>query len=480
MLYDVLIIGGGVVGTLTARALSRYRLKVAVLEGAEDVAMGATKANSAIVHGGFDPHPGTLKAILNVKGTAMMEELCRQLQVSYSKNGSLVLAFSEAEMAHVRLLYQRGLDNGVPELSLLNADQLQALEPNISKQAVGALRCASAGIVSPYELAIAAMGNAMDNGADLFCDFQVDKIEKKEEGYLVFAGEQSVAGRYLVNCAGLGADAVARLLGDDSFTITPRRGEYLLFDQAVGSMVSHTVFQVPTAAGKGVLVTPTVHGNLLIGPTSDPQSDKEDKQTTKAGLDTVKTAAQKSVEAPLPFRSVITSFAGLRAVPDCEDFIIRPMEGDPHVIFAAGIESPGLSSAPAIAEYVVKLLQENGLPLEEEPSFDPLRPSYHDFSSLSMEEKNQWIQRDPAYGHIICRCEKITEGEIVAAIRRNPGARSLDGVKRRVRSGMGRCQGGFCAPFVTAILARELGIDKTEVTKKGKGSSLLVGKTKVH
>lgn len=477
MVYDVAIIGAGVVGALTARELARYDISVCLLEKGDDVAMGATRANSAIVHGGFDPVPGTLKAKLNVEGAAMMPELTRELHVPYRNNGSLVLAFSEEEMDHVKALYQRGLDNGVPGMELLDVPQLQALEPRLSHKAVGALRCASAGIVCPYELTVAAVGNAMDNGVTLVTDFGVEQITQTADGFSLRCGEAEIACRYAINCAGLYADEIARLLGDDSFTILPKKGEYLLLDKNEGGTVSHTIFQVPTPAGKGVLVTPTVDGNLLIGPTSHEVPSKEDHATTREGMEFIRRVASKSVE-DLPFRQIIHSFAGLRASVAGEDFILRPSEKSPRFLHAAGIDSPGLSSAPAIARYLAGLLREAGLALPPKPVFRRERPSCHAFRSMSMEEKNAVIARDSRYGHIVCRCETVTEGEIVAAIHQNPPARSLDAVKRRTRTGMGRCQGGFCTPYLTEILAREWGIPEEEVTKFGSKARLLVGRTK--
>lgn len=478
MNYDVAIIGAGVVGALTARELSRYDCRVVLLEAGPDVACGASRANSGIVHGGFDPIPGTKKARLNVRGTAMMEDLCRELGVTYRKNGSLVLAFSEEELATVHVLYERGLKNGVPELSLLSREEVLAMEPAISPKVVGALFSPTAGIVCPYGLTVAAAGNAMDNGAELLCDFPVDKIEKTDAGFRIFAGERSVDAAYVVNCAGLYADRIAAMIGDDRFTVVPKKGEYMLLDRSEGKLCDRTLFQVPTAAGKGVLVTPTADGNLLLGPTSVKIDDKTCKDTTLDGLDAIRAAAAKTVEN-LPYRQVITSFTGLRAaLVGEEDFVIEPSPVSPRFIQTAGIESPGLSSAPAIAEEVVALLQNAGLTTAKNVKFNGTRLSYHFFRDMPEDEKAAFIRENPAYGHIICRCETVTEGEILDAIRRNPRARSIDAVKRRVRAGMGRCQGGFCTTYVVDLLARENGVDPTAVTKFGKGSELLVGRTK--
>lgn len=475
--YQVAVIGAGVIGSLLARELTKYGVSVALIEAREDVATGATGANSAIVHGGFDPVPGTLKAKLNVRGTEMMPSVTKELGVSYHNNGSLVLAFSDEEMQTVQALYERGLTNGAAGLSILNREELRALEPHVSEQAVGALRSEAAGILCPYSLAIAAAGNAVDNGATLLLSAPVTAIQPTETGFCITAGAHTVQATYVVNCAGLYADEIARMIGDDSFTLRPRRGEYLLFDKSEGELIRHTLFQVPSAAGKGILVTPTVHGNLLIGPTSVFQEDKDDRLTTQEGLDYVKATALRSVDR-LNFRQVITSFTGLRAVPDGEDFIIRFSDQNPHFLHLAGIESPGLSASPAIAEYAVALLQEAGLSASPDPRFDGTRRSYHWFRELSEAQKNDIIRKNPAFGRVVCRCETVTEGEIVEAIHRAPQATTLDGLKHRLRSGMGRCQGGFCTPILVDLLSRELQKDPTTICKGRAGSNLLLSELK--
>ena len=476
MIYDVAVIGAGVVGGLCARELSKYKLSIVILEKDSDVATGASKANSAIVHGGFDPVPGTLKAKLNARGTAMMRELCEKLDVHYINNGSLVLAFDEEQNEHVKKLYERGIANGIPGLSVITGDEARALEPALSANVTSALRCESSGIVCPYDLTFAAVGNAMDNGAVLKTEFCVSSIKNVGDRYEISDGKEVIEARFVINSAGLYSDAVAAMLGD-TYHIVAKKGEYMLFDKSEGKLVSHTIFQTPTKAGKGILVTPTVDGNLLIGPTSD-LCEKDDKTTTPEGLDKIRSTALKSTDK-LNFRKVITSFAGLRsACTESDDFIVEMSKSSPRALELIGIDSPGLSSSPAIAEYAVELLRGAGLELTEKDNFISTRVSCRRFGSMSTEEKNAMIEKDRTYGHIICRCETITEGEIIAAIRQNPPARSLDAVKRRTRASMGRCQGGFCTPFVTEIIARELGIDETKVTKFGGGSNILVGKTK--
>lgn len=474
-MYDVAVIGGGVVGGMIARTLASYQLKLCILEKAHDVAMGASSANSAIVHAGFDAKEGSLKAKLNVRGSEMMENVCRELGVKYRNNGSLVIGFDEEDRATVEELCRRGIANGVKGVRVLDREELVALEPNISKNAVCALYAPTGSIVCPYELTVASIGNAMDNGADLFLDFAVSSIEDKGDYFRIRSAEGEVFAHYVINAAGLFSDAIARMVGDDSFTVHPRRGEYILLDKECGSLINATVFRTPSKMGKGILVSPTVDGNLLTGPTSFDIEDKTDRSTTAEGLALVMKQAGENVEG-VPFGKSITSFCGLRAVGSTGDFIINVPRR--RFVNAAGIESPGLSSAPAIAEYVCELLQKEGLLLEKKADFDPIRAPMHAFREASLEEKNEVIRRDPAYGHIICRCETVSEGEILAAIRQNPKPRDLDGVKRRTRAQMGRCQGGFCAPYIVELLAKEQGIPYEAVTKFGGASVINYEKTK--
>ncbi len=475
-MYDIAIIGGGITGGMIARELARYDLRLCILERENDVAKGATRANSAIVHAGFDAKEGSLKAQLNVRGSELMEGVCAELGVKYRHNGSLVIGFSEEDRATLEALCARGNANGVTGLRVIDRAELAALEPNISENATCALHAPTGAIVCPYELCIASIGNAMDNGVELLCDFAVTAIERTGEGYTVTAADgRSVTARRVINAAGLHADDMARLVGDDSFTIHPRRGEYILLDRAVGGTVSHTIFRVPSKMGKGILVTPTVDGNLLVGPTSVDMEDKGDHATTSEGLARVMREAAENICGGVPFGQSITSFCGLRAVGSTGDFIIGEHDGFVNV---AGIESPGLSSAPAIAEYVIALLRESGLTLVEKPDFDPHRAPKHHFREASMEEKNAIIAADPAYGRIICRCETISEGEILDAIRSNPPAVDIDGVKRRTRAGMGRCQGGFCGPYVMELIAHERNLPFESVTKSGGASVMVYGKTK--
>ena len=472
---DVLIIGAGVVGGMVARELASYQLGVHIVDKENDVAMGATRANSAIVHAGFDAKEGSLKALLNVRGSEMMEEVARDLGVKYQRNGSLVVGFNEEDRAALEGLLVRGQKNGVKGLRLLSREEILEIEPNIGASVTCALHAPTGAIICPYELTVAAIGNAMDNGAALTLNFAVDGISRIEGGFRVTAGDRAIDARIVINCAGVFSDEIARMIGDESFTITPRRGEYMLLDKECGSLAHSTIFRTPSAMGKGILVSPTVDGNLLLGPTAENIEDKDDRRTTAAGLSSVARQAAEYLVG-IPGGKAITSFTGLRAVGSTGDFIIN--EPVPGFINAAGIESPGLSSAPAIALYIADMLRADGVALEPKADVIRTRPSMHAFREMSNEEKNEVIRRDPSYARVVCRCEGVTEGEILAAIRQNPKPRDLDGVKRRTRAQMGRCQGGFCSPYVVELLAREMGIAYDEVTKSGGASRINYGKTK--
>lgn len=471
-MYDVAIIGAGVVGALIARELSRYQIKICILEKENDVAMGATKANSAIVHAGFDAKEGSLKARLNVKGNKMMPQIASELGVKYKNNGSLVIGFSERDREVLKELKLRGEKNGVEGLRIVEKEELKSLEENLSSDVLCALFAPTGGIICPYELCIAAVGNAMDNGAELRTNFNVTKIEKTPDGYKIFSDDKSIAAKIIINAAGMYADKIAEMAGDTSFKITPRRGEYILLDKECGNLVHHTIFRTPSEMGKGILITPTVDGNLLTGPTATDITDRDDKKTTAEGFSKIIKEARENV-VNVPFNKTITSFCGLRAVGDTGDFIINAKG---NFINVAGIESPGLSASPAIALYVKEMLSEM-IDLNKKENYNPKRKPAHAFREASIAEKNEIISKDKAFGRIICRCEGITEGEIIEAIRTNPKPRDLDGVKRRTRAQMGRCQGGFCTPYIIKLLSRELNIPCEEITKSGGESKMLSGRT---
>ena len=475
-MYDVVIAGAGVIGSMLARELTRYNLKICLLEKQNDVALGASKANSAIVHGGYDPEEGTLKALLNVKGVELMKKAVKELHVPFKLNGSLVLGFNAKDDETVKALYKRGLANGVTGLEILSGDKARELEPNLSEDVTSALLVNNAGIVCPYELTVAAAGNAMDNGADLKCNFEVAKIEKNNGTFTVTSAKgEKVEAKYFANCAGLYSDKVAEIAGDGFFEIIPRAGEYLLVDKSEVDTVSRTIFQVPDENGKGILVTPTVDNNLLLGPTATKVDSPEDNTTSKVNLDTVVKLAKKSVPSVKSF-NVITSFCGVRSSEKDGDFIIKESDKIKGLIHVAAIDSPGLSSACAIAEYTVEILKNAGLELSPNPNFNPERPDMHAFRKMTDEEKNEVIKNNPSYGKIVCRCETVSEGEIINAIVSNPPAHDVDGVKRRTRSGMGRCQGGFCGPQVIRLISEYANIPMEKVTKSGGKSYMLFGK----
>lgn len=457
-MYDVVIIGGGVVGCCIARELSKRQLKIAVAEKSSDIGEGASKANSGIVHAGHDTKTGTLKAQLNIRGSLLMKELAEELDFPYRNNGSLVLCFEEKAQPVLNKLRQKGEQNGVAGLKILTGQEVRDMEPAISKEVVSALYAPSGAIVCPFGLTVAMAENAAANGVEFFRDSEVIKIQREDGLYHLTCSDKNFTSRIVINAAGIYADAIHNMVSAEKIKITPRKGEYLLFDKNVGNTVSHTIFQLPTAYGKGVLVTPTVHGNLMIGPTAEDIPDKEGVNTTAPGLNTVLEKAAKSIEN-IPEREIITSFAGLRANSGQGDFIIGEVSDAPGFIDVAGIDSPGLSSAPAIGEYVAELLQ----------AIYPSKPK-SDFKKVRKGIR-------PGTGEVICRCETVTKEAIIEAIRRTPGAISLDGVKRRTRAGFGRCQSGFCSPKVVEILAQELGQEKWEITKAGKGSEILSKET---
>ncbi|MBQ3392653.1 MAG: NAD(P)/FAD-dependent oxidoreductase [Lachnospiraceae bacterium] len=481
-MYDVIIIGAGVTGAAAARELSRYKLSVCVLEKEEDVCCGTSKANSAIVHAGFDAETGTLKARFNVRGSEMMEELARDLDIPYKRNGAMVVCIDESGKDGLRELYERGVANGVKDLRILDRQECLAMEPNLSENVVAALYAPTSAIICPFMLNIALAENANVNGVDFFFNTKVEALtpftcEKcGEPVWKIRTNNGEYRARYVINAAGVYADVLHNMVSEKKIRITPRRGDYCLLDKTAGGHVSHTIFAQPTKMGKGVLVTPTVHGNLLVGPTAVDVEDREGCNTTAEGIDTLIARAGDQVR-DLPMRQVITSFAGLRAHEEGGEFIIGEAEDAPHFIDCAGIESPGLSSCPAIGEYIGAMMKEK-LGLEEKEDWVGTRKGILDPSALSLEERNELIKKNPAYGRIICRCESVTEGEIIDAIRRPLGARSLDGVKRRTRAGMGRCQAGFCSPRTMEIINRELGLPYEEITKHGRASRLVIGRTK--
>ena len=475
-MYDVMIIGAGVSGSACARELARYKLNICVVERAEDVCCGTSKANSAIAHAGFDADQGSLMAKLNVQGNKMMEELSKELDFEFIRNGSLVVCTREEDRRNLQALLENGIANGVEGLRIVEREELLAMEPNISDEAVAALYAPTGGILCPFGLKIALAENACVNGVEFKFDTEVLNIEKTDGGWKLVTSNGDYETKVVVNAAGVYADKFHNMVSDDKMTIVARRGDYYLLDKTAGKHVSRTIFTLPNEFGKGVLVSPTVHGNLIVGPTANDIDDKEGTNTTRAELDEVTVKSAVNVKN-VPLRQVITSFAGLRAHELGHEFHIRELPEAPGFVDCAGIESPGLTSSPAIGCMVADIVA-GILKPEKNPDFVGTRKGIVRPSEMSLEERNELIKKEPAYGNIICRCEMITEGEILDAIRRPLGAKSLDGVKRRTRAGMGRCQAGFCSPRTMEILSRELHIDMSQVTKSGGESRLIVGTNK--
>lgn len=470
--HDVCIIGGGVVGALVARELARYRLRLVLVESAHDFPQGASRANSGVLHAGYDPEPGSLKARLNAEGLSMYPRLCAELSVDWRRTGSLVVARSEAEADALVRLRDRGRMNGVAGLELISGDQARSLEPNLSPAVVAALHAPTAGIIDPHGLNVAALKNAAANGVAVKRGVLATGFAISASGRLtaVLTDRGPILARYAVNAAGLGAGALAAAAGDD-ITVTARRGQYLLLDRATGDLVARPLFPVPGPGGKGTLVLPTVHGNILAGPTAEDTDDPRLTRTTAAGLTNV-LAAARSLVPSFPRDQVIAAFSGARAIAG-GDFVIEPSRHVRGLLHLAGICSPGLTAAPAIARLARDMLADMGLPLAPRPDFNPERPAPPRLAGADAGRRAALVGANPLYGHVICRCESVSEGEIVDAIRAPVGARTVEGVKLRTRAGMGRCQGGFCGGRVAAILARELGIPIDQVTAHGPGSWLV-------
>lgn len=464
-MYDVVVIGAGVIGCAVARELSKLDISVCVVEKESDVCEGTSKANSAIVHAGFDAETGTLKAKLNVRGAELIPELSKKLDFDYKNNGAFVLCFDEGQSDKLEALKARGEANGVKGLEIISGDKAREMEPALTDEVVSALFAPTSGIVCPFEMTLAFAENALANGVDFKLSTAVTGIAKKGEGFTVSTDKGGIEAKIVINCAGVYAGEVHGMVCASNLKITPRKGEYMLLDKEAGNTVSRTIFQLPTKMGKGILVSPTVHGNLIVGPTAVDIDDPENVSTTVEGLAEVKAKGALSVKN-LPFNNVITSFTGLRAVGESGDFIIGETETE-GFYDCAGIESPGLSSAPAIGEMIRDMVAEK-LGAIFKTDFIANRKGVVRLTELSADEQNKLIQSNPAYGTVVCRCETVTEGEILDAINRPLGATTLDGVKRRTRAGMGRCQAGFCSPKTMALLAEKLGIKINEVQKNGR------------
>ncbi|HBS52165.1 MAG TPA: FAD/NAD(P)-binding oxidoreductase [Coxiellaceae bacterium] len=474
-MYDIAIIGGGIIGCAIARELAKYKLKICLLEKNEDVGAETTKANSGIVHGGYSDKPSSIKARFCTKGNRMYKQLNDELDFGFTQTGSFVIGFNEQDAAKIQELFSYGQANGVPDLQIVDGDFVKNKEPNLNQAITIALYCPTAGVTSPYEFAIALAENAIQNGVKLKLNNKVLEIQKLENHFLLTTNQEKILAKIVINAAGLYADEVARMVGINEFTISPRKGQYLLFDKDAGRLVNSVIFQIPTEISKGILVTKTHHGNLLIGPDATPTSAKECLNTDSQNIDNIIAAAKKSLPN-FDLRKVISSFAGNRMVPSTGDFIIgeSKLKG---FINVAGIDSPGLTAAPAIAVHVAKIVASNEqIKLIKNENFNPNRQPHNTIANMQESELNELIKQEPDYGCVVCRCETVSLGEIRASLQTNIPINSLDAIKRRTRAGMGKCQGGFCTTKIMEVINEELKIPKEKITKKGGKSFLVVNK----
>lgn len=493
-MYDIVIIGAGVVGSFVARQLARYDLKIALLEKNWDVCCEATKANSAIVHSGYSGKPSSLKAWMTRIANEDFHNVCEELDVEFSRMGSLLIASDEVGMGKIQDKYKRGLKNGVKGMEIISGERAREMEPNLNPNVSMALYVPTTGVVNPWEWGLAAAENAVDNGAELFLQTKVHNIVRMDGVFIVETSKQVFRARYVINCAGLYSDEINNMAAKPFFRIAPRRGEYYVLDTEAKNTVRHVIMQARDNEDvKGVIVLPTVHGNILVGPSTEDLEVKDDYRTTEEKLEPVKSVAETSIVG-IPYQHVIRSFAGIRPRPqlirfnedsgayefyedDVKDFILGEPEGAENFLNCAGIKSPGLTCANEIGKYIAGLIKEKeGDSLRLNPIFNPKRRPLSRFHKLPFEEQQKLVRLNPLYGRIVCRCCQITEAEIVDVVHRNVGAKTVDGVKRRAGSGLGRCQGGFCTPAIIKILARELGIDPKDVRKDAEGSEILSGK----
>ena len=466
---DIIVIGAGVVGCSIARELSKYNLDVLVVEKNSDVSEGISKGNSGIVHAGYNEKIGTLKAKLNIEGNKIFDDLSRDLQFPFKRNGAFILAFSDEEMKTLESLKENGEKLGVEGLEILTREEALNIEPNLNKEIVGVLNVKTSGIVSPYEMTIALAENAAENGVEFKLNSKVTSIEKISEGYKVtLNNKELVSGKIIINASGLEGAFLNNLVSMSKREINPVKGEYCLFDKVAGAMINKTLFQVPNKLSKGVLVTPTAEGNLLVGPNA---VEGKTVETSREGIDEILDKSKKSLEE-LPVARILNTFSGIRPKTKGGDFIIEEVEDAKNFINVIGIDSPGLTAAPAIGVYVVNMIKER-LDLVEKKNFKKTREKIVRFAELSLEEKNKLIKEKPAYGHMVCKCEFVTEGEIVEAIHRPIKALTVDAIKRRTRASMGGCQGVGCTLPISKILSRELGIDISDINKNSEGSPVI-------
>lgn len=466
---DIIVIGAGVVGCSIARELSKYNLDVLVVEKNSDVSEGVSKGNSGIVHAGYNEKIGTLKAKLNIEGNKMFDDLSRDLQFPFKRNGAFILAFSDKDMKTLESLKENGEKLGVEGLEILTREEALNIEPNLNKEIVGVLNVKTSGIVSPYEMTIALAENAAENGVEFKLNSKVTNIEKISEGYKVTLNNKEVVnGKLIINSSGLEGAFLNNLVSMSKREINPVKGEYCLFDKVAGAMINKTLFQVPSKLSKGVLVTPTAEGNLLVGPNA---VEGKTLETSREGIDEILDKSKKSVEE-LPLARILNTFSGIRPKTNHGDFIIEEVEDAKNFINVIGIDSPGLTAAPAIGVYVVNMIKDK-LDLIEKKNFKKTREKIARFTELSLKEKNRLIKEKPSYGHMVCKCEFVTEGEIVEAIHRPIPALTVDAIKRRTRASMGGCQGIGCTLPISKILSRELGIDISDINKNSEGSPVI-------
>lgn len=488
-MYDVAVIGAGVIGCIIARELSRYNLSIIILEMNPDVACGVTKANSAIIHSGYSVKPGTLKAKLNVKSNEMYDELCSDLEVPFKRIGSLLVSFDEEGDEKLEERYKRGVKNKVPGLRIIEKQELITMEPGINPEARKALYAPTTGITDPWQLTVALAENAVENGVKLSLNTKVTDIKKEGNLFQIDTNQGEINAKYVMNCAGLYSDEIHNMVAEETFKISPKRGCYYVLDKEADGLIKHILFQAQRKEQKSVIMLPTIHGNILIGPTAEDIEDKDDFSTSKEWLEKLIKGAQTTCK-DIPFNQIIRSFGAIRPKPvllvrdeetgemveeeNNQDFIINEVESLKGFFDIAGIKSPGLACAPAIAEYAINLFKLSVGELKLNPNFNPKRKAVTKFKELSPEEKATLIRKDSRYGKIVCRCEEVTEGEIVEAIHKNVGALTVDGVKRRVGSGLGRCQGSFCSSKVMEILTRELGVNYLDIRKDHEDSYIVI------
>lgn len=474
-MMDVVIIGAGAVGSAIARELSRYELKVVVVDKNEDVGGDASKSNSGIVHTGYDATPGTLESRLVVAANPMFDKLAKELDIPFKRCGAILTAVTQEEYELLPELFRKSHKNGVYDVEMLTAEQARNLEPNISPEVKGGIYIPRESIVDPFALVVAYAENAAMNGVQFKLSTKVIDIQV-EDGKVtkVVTDKGEIPTRFVINAAGLYTDDIAKMVGQCDFTVHPRKGQFYILEKDIPYNIEKILLPVPTKHSKGKLASPTTHGNLLIGPTAEDLEDKEDYAVTSEGLEEIIESVRRLLPAASP-KDTITQYSGLRPVKTPEGYKIEASKEVKGYVGVTGVRSTGVTASVSIAAYVADILADEGLDLKPKTNFEPYRTGFTKFNELSWKEKDELIKRNPLYGHVICRCETVTEGQIVEAIHRPIQAKSLDAIKRRLWAGTGRCQGGFCSPRIVEILARELNVPAETITKHRKGSEILTG-----